>query len=186
MKLFSMADPEIATLDEDGLVNRVAKLVTGADPLLDIYRASRSGRTPADLYNALATDRVFRLPAVRMLEAQLGHGADAWLYLFTWPSPVMGGALGSCHALEIPFVFGTYDRGMTAMFTGSGPDAAALAEAMQDAWLMFARTGRPGAPSLPAWPAYDTDRRATMVLGQTFEVQDDPASAERLAWEALI
>ena len=185
-KLFGMADPELSSLDEAKLADRVAKLVPAGETLLEAYRASRPGTAPSDLFNILATDRVFRIPAIRMAEAQAAHQPDTFLYLFTWASPVMGGVLGSCHALEIPFVFGTYDSGMTAMFTGSGPQAAALAEAMQDAWLAFARTGRPEAEALPAWPAYEPARRATMVLGTSFEVHDDPAGTDRLAWESVI
>ena len=36
-----------------------------------------------------------------------------------------------------------------AAFTGSGPDADALAERMMDAWLAFARTGDPSTPVAP-------------------------------------
>ena len=37
--------------------------------------------------------------------------------------------------------------------TGGGPQAAALADKMSDAWIAFARTGNPNTPKLPKWPA---------------------------------
>jgi para-nitrobenzyl esterase len=181
-----MADPALRELDDTTLLDRIGKMVAGADALVEAYRASRPGATAADLFQALLTDRVFRMPAISMAGAHLAHSPETFVYLFTWASPVMGGLLGSCHALEIPFVFGTHTSGMTSMFTGAGPQADALAEAMQDAWLSFARTGQPAAPSLPAWPAYDTTERPTMVLGASFAVEADPGAADRQAWDGRL
>src|SRR5205823_1764321 len=113
------------------------------------------------VWSALGTDRIFRVPAIRLAEAQAAHNGDVFSYLFTWPSPMMDGALGSCHALEIPFVFGTLSEPPTDAFVGDGPEARDLAANMQDAWLSFARSGRPAAPGLPEWPAYGSERRAT-------------------------
>jgi para-nitrobenzyl esterase len=57
---------------------------------------------------------------------------------------------------------------------------------MQDAWLAFARDGRPAAAGLDAWPAYDEDRRATMVLGARCGVSDSPYEHERRFWDGLL
>jgi para-nitrobenzyl esterase len=57
---------------------------------------------------------------------------------------------------------------------------------MREAWISFARTGRPGfGKALPPWPAYGT-RRSVLRLG-TGEptVHDDPGSATRTLWEDL-
>ena len=63
----------------------------------------------------------------------------------------MGGVLGSCHALELGFVFGTnHIPGMPA-FAGTGPAAEKLATQMQDAWLAFARSGDPSSESTGKW-----------------------------------
>jgi carboxylesterase type B len=47
---------------------------------------------------------------------------------------------------------------------------------MHGAWSAFAKTGDPG------WPAYDVDRRPTMVFDVESSVVDDPLGAERAAW----
>ena len=43
--------------------------------------------------------------------------------------PRGSGALGACHAVELPFVFGTLDAPGMAAFSGSGPDAERLSGA---------------------------------------------------------
>jgi para-nitrobenzyl esterase len=73
---------------------------------------------------------------------------------------MLDGFLGSCHALEIPFVFGTVRHPVIQGFTGGGPDALALSEAMRDSWTSFARTGSPG-----PWAVWEPLLRPTQVLG---------------------
>ena len=96
----------------------------------------------------MLTDATFRIPAIRLIEARAaaGIGSPTFQYLFTWKTPAFGGVAGSCHALEIPFVFGALGNAGAELFLGgpAGPDLWALSEAMQDAWLAFARTGDPG------------------------------------------
>ncbi len=66
--------------------------------------ASRS--KPSDIWVAAGTDIVFRWPSLQLAAAHVARGSRAFVYLFDWESPAFGGILGSCHALELPFVFG--------------------------------------------------------------------------------
>jgi para-nitrobenzyl esterase len=50
---------------------------------------------------------------------------------------------------------------------------------MSDAWLAFARTGRPDTPSLPDWPVYDLAARRTMIFDRDVRVVADPRGNER-------
>jgi para-nitrobenzyl esterase len=122
---------------------------------------------------------VFRIPAIRLAEAQLAH-APVWMYLFTWETPVFGGLLKSCHALEIPFVFDTLAS--AAQFTGDSPDRQSIADTMHAAWIAFAQKGDPNGAGVPDWPAYDTARRATMRFDVQPEILDDPMGDDRAAW----
>jgi para-nitrobenzyl esterase len=128
---------------------------------------------------------VFRIPAIRLLEAQIAHG-PVWSYLFTFESPVFGGILRSTHALEIPFVFDTLEGSGADMLTGTGPERQGIADAMHGAWIAFARHGDPSHAGIPDWPGYDLDRRATMRFDAECEVLDDPAPADRLAFTAVV
>lgn len=47
-----------------------------------------------------------------------------------------------------------------------------LARQMQASWITFAHTSNPGIPDLPSWPAYDLERRATMIFHETCQVWD--------------
>ncbi|MFW6126050.1 MAG: carboxylesterase/lipase family protein [Chloroflexota bacterium] len=185
-KSLSMMDQELPELNEDGLQQRCQQQMPGVDVkgLIETYRQARTNRgeptSPTELYMAIQTDRVFRIPALRLAEAQRRHGQSAFNYLFTWRSPVFGGALGACHGLEIGFLFGAYDE----TFSGSGPAADALSGNMQDAWVAFARDGDPSCEGLGTWPPYG-DRRETMMLGEKCYVEQAPYDEERRAWEAI-
>ena len=101
---------------------------------------------------------------------------------------MMGGALGSCHAIELPFVFGQVGAEGAELFVGSGPEAERLCRQTMDAWLAFARSGDPSHAGLPGgrWPAYEPGRRATMRLGRETLCEDAPGDREREVWEGLL
>jgi len=167
-------------------------LPTGADidGLVGRYAEAR-GEDPADprdvrfLYSAIQTDRIFRIPAIRLAEAQALHRRDTFMYLFSWPSPARRGELGACHAIELPFVFGTLSAPGMDRFAGAGDAAEALSLRTMDAWLAFARSGDPGHEDLPTWTAYDGSRRSTLRLDREDASVDAPMDAERAAWDAI-
>jgi para-nitrobenzyl esterase len=185
MRLFGLMDASLDSLTEDDLMERAVDALgseADASGALDIYRAARPDATPGQLWAAIQTDRVFRAPATRVAEV---HDGETFVYLFTHCTPILEGRLGSCHALEIPFVFNTLDQPGVHRMTGDAtPEMSALALAMHDAWINFARDGRPRASGLPEWPAYDTDRRATMLLDSDPAVVDDPFGDERGLWRS--
>jgi para-nitrobenzyl esterase len=184
MRLFTALDPAIAAIDEPALLTRADELFgPGAGAAaIEAYRGARPGSEAAEVWTAVLSDQVFRVPAVRLAERQSAH-APVHLYLFTWATPAFGGALGSCHALEIPFVFNALDAPGVSMFTGEATASARqLAAHMHDTWTAFARTGDPNGAGLPAWPPFTPDGRATMVLGEQSTVEQDPAAAELAHW----
>ena len=146
------------------------------DDVLKVYAEARPDVDHLDLLCAVQSDYVFGIPAVRLAEAQVPHNPDVWMYRFTWATPVLDGALASCHALELPFVFETLDFARELV----GEDAPAdLARAVHGTWVQFARTGALD------WPRYDTERRAVMDFGEELAVVDDPLPAERELWQGV-
>jgi para-nitrobenzyl esterase len=187
-KLFGFLDPEVRQLDADKIAARIQRRLPRADGAAIVagYRASRPEADWMSIWLALETDRVFRIPALRLADAQARHAPSVHAYWFTWESPGFGGLLGACHAIELPFVFGALGLPNADQFVGKGPEAERLAERTMDAWLAFARTGKPAHAGLPSWPAYDPQRRATMELGRECRVHDDPGAAERALWDGVL
>ena len=181
-KLFSMLDAE--TITEEVLQRRTRPIAGDATEFVDAYRAENPDLEPKDVFTEMASDLVFRVPAIRLAEAQLAH-QPVWMYLFDWKSRAFGGALGACHAMELPFVFNTVAKDNMALFLGDGPIPAALADQIQDAWIAFAHGSNPNHAGLPDWPAYDTATRPTMQLAEPCEVVEDPLAAARILWETV-
>ena len=95
-------------------------------------------------------DPIFKPLALKQAADRTGAGcAPVYMYQFTWESPVLDGALGSTHCIEIPFVFDNVLLHRT--FTGGGADAVQLGHRVSALWTSFARTGRPSAEGIPAW-----------------------------------
>jgi para-nitrobenzyl esterase len=148
-----------------------------ADALLRLYEGAGQDR-----FFRLQTDLNLFVPSTRLAEAQSRHQPRTFMYRFTWRSPLRGGALGACHALDVPFALGTYELPALRAFAGEGPDAERVAHAMMHAWAAFARSGEPSHPGLPRWPPYAPPRRATMELGSACRVVDAPDEARRRAF----
>ena len=116
-KLFSLVDGGLVAMREATLVAKIASL---ADPrelaLPDPELASRYYRDAVagdggstdivDVWNSFQSARVFHHPAAQLAEAQVRAGGRVFSYLFAWRPPAIGGLIGACHALELPFVFG--------------------------------------------------------------------------------
>ena len=75
--------------------------------------------------------------------------APVYFYRFDWKTPVLDGAMGSPHCIDIPFVFDNVLRHRT--FTGGGEDAVELGHRVSRLWTSFARTGKPSAEGIPEW-----------------------------------
>ena len=161
-----------------------------AGDVIAAYRKSRAARglpsSHHDIADAVATASRFRIPATRLCEAQLPHQPRTFLYQFDWESPARRGALGACHGLEVPFVWGTVGNNGNPRFTGTGPEADQLSRHMMDAWLAFAKTGDPSHPGIGAWPTYSTSDRQTMIFGRRCGAEAAPFEEERAIWDALL
>ena len=122
-----------------------------ADPAAAIctYRARLGRDAPTTaVYDAMMTDLKFRVPVSCLADAWVAAGNPTWLYRFAYQTPIGDGGLGSCHALEVPFEFDNRDGGI-ARFVGTGsPDS--LVDAMQRAWVSFARHSDPSHDGIPS------------------------------------
>jgi para-nitrobenzyl esterase len=148
-----------------------------AHALASTLSADPSGK---QLLEAAISDAVYRQPSNRLLDARQGAAGRNFAYLFAWRSPAMGGKLGACHALEIPFVFRQLDS-PDAEFLTRGTAPQTLSDLMSTAWAAFALAGEPVAAGSPEWPSYGSERE-TMVLDEQPRVEEDPRRELREFW----
>jgi len=187
--LLGLGDASLFSLDETTMHAKLKSYLhvtddAQLDTLIAAYKKGRPNATPSDIYFAVTTDRMMRMNAITQAERKAAQGAaPAYMYIFAWESPVLGGKLESPHGMELGFVFDNTDK--TAGMNGTGADVEPLANKMSGAWAAFARTGIPSHPGIPKWPAYTPAERATMIFNDECKVVNDPGKDERLAMNAL-
>ncbi|MES2042692.1 MAG: carboxylesterase family protein [Pseudomonadota bacterium] len=170
--------PEFEAMSEDDLVARVEAFVPGRGrAAIAAFRRRTPHASPFDLWSRIAAAPI-RQSAVDQARAKARHSrAPAYLYWFTWQTPVLDGRPRAFHCLDIPFMFANTDR--CASMTGGNAQAAALSARVADALLAFARTGDPGHAGLPAWPPATAATAPTMIFDDLPRLERDADGAER-------
>ena len=93
--------------------------------------------------------------------------------MYYWTKALKDPIYGACHGSEVAYVLNTGRQ--IKMGDDHNP---ALAAEVQQMWVNFATTGNPSTPA-HYWPAYEATQRATMVLGDTIKLLNDPLSEQR-------
>ncbi len=119
----------------------------------------------------LLNDLMFRGPAIEM--AQRHASAGGRTYMYYWTKSLKDNIYGACHGAEVCYVLNTGRQ----IKTGDEHNPALAAE-VQQMWVNFATTGNPSTPA-HYWPAYEATQRATMSLGDTIQLLNDPLSEQR-------
>jgi len=126
-----------------------------------------------DLVEAVA-DLELHLPNELLARGHEARGNPVFRYRFTWEAPVRR----ACHALDLPFTFGTFAVSTWREFVGADGTRADAAEAlsarMRQAWTTFAADGAPADDVIVPWPV-----GRLVELGPDAAVGDD-AVAERV------
>jgi para-nitrobenzyl esterase len=177
-RLFTAITGLLGEVSEEQAATALQVLAPGPDGARR-YRDAFPAAGPQELYELVNSDWLFRMPSLHLAEAQAAAGGRVHVYELTWPAPGMGGALGACHGLDVPLVFGNLDRGQPALLIGDtpSPEAAALSARMRAAWVSFATHGDPG------WPAYDTGQRLVQRFDTQPAVTAYPEEPSRLIWQ---
>ena len=188
--LFTLFNRRFAELDRGGLVALAREpFAERAEEAVSCYEQDRAaaglGIEPFDIWAAISTDRMFRLPAIRTSECHLAHTPNVWMYRFDRASPAHDGRLGACHSLDIPFVWGTHGLADMRRFCGTGQAVSELSERVMASYLAFARAGDPNHATIPSWPRYDVASRATLLFDDETSVANAPLDAIRAFWETL-
>jgi para-nitrobenzyl esterase len=176
-------DPDTFSVDEMSLRTRLKAFFKTGDAeiesLIAAYRKDQPGASPSLVFFTATSDRIMRMSAITEAERKSAQrAAPAYLYLFQWQTPVLGGRLHSPHTIEIPFAYDNIAKAPTLL--GTGRDLQPLADKVSGAWTAFARTGNPSQKGL-TWPAYNNLDRPTMVFNDECKIVNDPGKEARLA-----
>ena len=146
LSMESIATGELPRVDDDSLLARVRAFVDDrAGDLVAAYRACEPDASPFELLAVIQSDQMMRRGSVTLAERKLaGGGEPVYMYLVTWKSPAMDGFLMASHGLCVPL---SMDNTHTSPAVDT-PNGHAVANAMSEAWLAFARSGNPNTPSL--------------------------------------
>lgn len=172
-RLYVVQDGTIDAINEQS-VKRFTDSAGFAPEIAEKYRQAGRGRTPGEIFSALRSDLIFRMPANKVLESQAKAGGKVWAYSFDWKSDACNGRLGAAHSLDVPFVFKTIHKDsprLKALLGSNPPDS--LAEIMHSAWVKFASEGNPG------WTPFNLERRMTMSFNSESREVPDPWKSER-------
>ncbi len=176
-RLFSLIDGVLGQVTEEQAERDLVTLAPGPDGARR-YREAFPNAGPEELYELVNGDWLFRMPTLHLAQAHAAAGGRTFLYELTWAAPGVGGALGACHGLDIPLVFGNLSSGQPGMLIGDpSAEAEALSARMRGAWTAFAADGDPG------WPEYDADQRLVQLFDSRPAVTGYPEEASRLLWQ---
>jgi para-nitrobenzyl esterase len=145
----------------DNLAARIApemKVDLAPDWVVAQFRARYPQATPLDLFHRIVTAARSWRGQVEEAEARArDRRANTFVYQLDFEN--------AAHTDDIGLAFGTVPNATSSQ--------AAMSATVMDAFVRFARTGDPG------WPAYDLDRRQTMVFDIDSRAVDNPRAWER-------
>lgn len=121
-----------------------------------------------DISDLMFLDSVMRSPSSNFVQKKAEHPeSGTYSFLFTYTFPYDDGHI-AWHCGEIPFVF--HNTELVPAYNEEGVTDL-LEKQMSDAWLNFARTGKPSSDALPEWPACTPGDEACMIFDKKCEVR---------------
>jgi len=178
--LNGVGHPEYEVMTIDEVKKRVGDMYGDrSGQIIEVFQQAHPKEKPFDILSRIAASSV-RQAAVNQCERKAAQSAaPAYLYWFTWKTPVLDRRPRAFHCAELAFCFDNTER--CENMTGNGAEARHLAGQVSDAWIHFARTGNPNHSGLPSWPAFRAEKCSTMIFDSPSEMKNNPDTAERKA-----
>lgn len=135
------------------------------DKMIEVFKEAYPGKNAADL---LSVDRVMRQPSKQIAKLHAkGEKAGAYLYDFILEFPIHHNKI-AWHCSDIPFFFHNTDLVEVCQIPEVGKR---LEKQIFEAFMSFARTGKPESDKLPAWEAVTAQKEPTMVFDRECELR---------------
>lgn len=145
------------------IVNAVYKEHT--DEMIEVFKETYPDKNVTDL---LSVDRVMRQPSkqIAKLHAE-GKKTGTYLYDFILEFPIHHNKI-AWHCSDIPFFFHNIDLVEVCQIPEVGER---LQSQMFEAFMSFAKDGRPKSDKLPEWEAVTAEREPTMIFDRKCELR---------------
>jgi para-nitrobenzyl esterase len=184
--------------DDVELVAQMSKISSGFSSVaidenvgrhaIALARSEDSQLSQWGVVSRIMTDATLKANATRMAERRLAQRATPSVFVaeFRWKVPCTHG-MYAFHGVDVPLMFNHPDIAISPDVADMPVEwqrvesknlRAVLARRSTGAWAAFARIGDPSTPELP-WPAYDLQRRQTMILSHDPVVLEDPRRETR-------
>ncbi len=157
--------------DKNQLTEEQIREIVGAvygehtDEMIQIFKETYPDKNAADL---IWVDRVMRQPskAIARLHAK-GEKAGSYLYEFTLEFPIHHNKI-AWHCSDIPFFFHNTELVEVCQI----PEVRErLERQMFEAFMSFARTGRPQSSDLPVWESVTQQKEPTMIFDRECQLR---------------
>jgi len=188
LRLYTMSIPGLGAWSRLS-VNALVKGLVGPnyDELMSLYDYEEF-RRPIDLAFAFGNQMTFDTPLYMMAEAMSGQN-PVYVYRFDWNHTRYPHKMGAFHAIDVPFVFGTFNTDIeVARMVASEKifeENEYLSRYVMDYIAGFARTGVPSAEGAPEWPAYTTEKKNRLYINRQIMARELTArEIARYEWYA--
>lgn len=183
----SVAQRHYSDLDKSRLIDMCEQRLPGlGEKVANTYEDAVPHwiKQPAmlDVFSAFESDRMFRIPALRIAEAQARYRNDVFVGHFDYDE----GPMGACHGIDLPLVFGHTDTAIGKALTGGSDSARKLSRQVQGAWIAFARSGNPSTDAIGIWKPWQQHAQHAMHFRKNTRVGKDPARHIRHLWEGVL
>ena len=176
--LNGIGHPEYEVMTIDEVKKRVGDMYGDkSTQIIEVFQQAHPKEKPFDILSRIAASSVRQAAVTQCGRKAAQSAAPAYLYWFTWKTPILDSRPRAFHCAELAFCFDNAER--CENMTGNGAEAQHLATQVSEAWIHFARTGNPSHAGLPAWPAFTADKCPTMIFDAPCEMKNNPDTAER-------
>lgn len=148
-------------------MKEIIKTVYGedTDEIMKIFEETYPGKNPTDL---LSIDRVMRQPSKRLAKLHAKGGkSGTYLYNFALEFPIQYNKI-AWHCSDIPFFFHNTELVEVCQIPGVSEKLEAQ---IFEAFMAFARTGKPECDKLPKWESVTPDAEPTMIFDRECELR---------------
>ena len=149
------------------------------------YPLSKYHNSPRQAFGYILTDMSLACPTYFGLDSFADQGLPTYYYRYDYRGMKYGSVIGALHAMEVPLVFNSIDKGsMSSWFNNKNADhARELSRIIQGYWTNFAKTGNPNGQGLPVWPRFEPKNQTVQILDTKVRAEQSDSAMRCSPWD---